>query len=65
MFEIDVTKPSDDIMKKIFAIMILSASAMMVGCGNPSADNKFNGTKGEVKLLTLDPGHFHAALVQM
>ena len=52
-------------MKKLFAIMILSASAMMVGCQNPAADNKFNGTKGEVRLLTLDPGHFHAALVQM
>ena len=26
--------------------------------------NKFSGAKGEVKLMTLDPGHFHAALVQ-
>lgn len=26
--------------------------------------NKFTGAKGEVKLMTLDPGHFHAALVQ-
>lgn len=25
---------------------------------------KFTGAAGEVKLLTLDPGHFHAALVQ-
>ena len=25
---------------------------------------KFTGAKGEVKLMTLDPGHFHAALVQ-
>lgn len=24
----------------------------------------FSGTKGEVKLITIDPGHFHAALVQ-
>jgi predicted dehydrogenase len=24
----------------------------------------FSGAKGEVKLMTLDPGHFHAALVQ-
>ncbi len=24
----------------------------------------FSGAKGEVKLITLDPGHFHAALVQ-
>jgi Predicted dehydrogenases and related proteins len=28
----------------------------------PSA--KFTGAKGEVKLMTLDPGHFHAALIQ-
>ena len=26
--------------------------------------NKFTGAKGEVRLMTLDPGHFHAALVQ-
>jgi predicted dehydrogenase len=25
---------------------------------------KFTGAKGEVKVMTLDPGHFHAALVQ-
>jgi predicted dehydrogenase len=25
---------------------------------------EFTGAKGEVKLITLDPGHFHAALVQ-
>lgn len=25
---------------------------------------KFTGAQGEVKLITLDPGHFHAALVQ-
>jgi predicted dehydrogenase len=25
---------------------------------------KFTGAKGEVQLITLDPGHFHAALVQ-
>ena len=35
-------------------------------CGtNTPAGEGFNGTPGEVKLLTLDPGHFHAALVQM
>ena len=26
--------------------------------------NKFSGAAGEVRLITLDPGHFHAALVQ-
>ena len=37
---------------------------MGMGCKSESK-GKFNGSKGEVKLLTLDPGHFHAALVQM
>jgi predicted dehydrogenase len=27
-------------------------------------EKRSTGTKGEVKLMTLDPGHFHAALVQ-
>jgi hypothetical protein len=26
--------------------------------------NGFTGDKNEVKIITLDPGHFHAALVQ-
>jgi predicted dehydrogenase len=26
--------------------------------------SKFSGANGEVKLMTLDPGHFHAALIQ-
>src|SRR5665648_1134014 len=29
-----------------------------------NATSKFSGAKGEVKLMTLDPGHFHAALIQ-
>lgn len=28
------------------------------------AEMVFTGAKGEVKLMTLDPGHFHAALIQ-
>ena len=30
----------------------------------PAKNAPFTGAKGEVKLITLDPGHFHAALVQ-
>jgi len=26
--------------------------------------NMFTGKKNEVRLMTIDPGHFHAALVQ-
>ena len=51
-------------MKKTF-IMAALASLAMVGCTEAPKKEGFNGTKGEVKLLTLDPGHFHAALVQM
>jgi predicted dehydrogenase len=43
---------------------LLSACA---GGGPKTAEKatpKFTGVKGEVKLMTLDPGHFHAALVQ-
>ena len=29
-----------------------------------TSTNKFTGAAGEVKLMTLDPGHFHAALIQ-
>jgi predicted dehydrogenase len=44
--------------------------ALLTSCSNgkkssPQAGSKpFTGAKGEVKLITLDPGHFHAALVQ-
>lgn len=44
--------------------------ALLTSCGNGSKSTqqavtkKFTGEKGEVRLITLDPGHFHAALVQ-
>ncbi|HEV56797.1 MAG TPA: oxidoreductase, partial [Phycisphaerales bacterium] len=34
---------------------------MTTSCTGPG---RFTGAQGEVKLMTLDPGHFHAALVQ-
>jgi predicted dehydrogenase len=30
----------------------------------PTAPKKLKGAPGEIRLMTLDPGHFHAALVQ-
>ena len=53
-------------MKKNLIFMTTMALALSA-CGGAiaPAGGGFNGTKGEVKLLTLDPGHFHAALVQM
>ena len=34
------------------------------GEGMPAAKTNFTGARNEVRLMTLDPGHFHAALVQ-
>ncbi len=51
-------------MRKIFALFLSVAVVGAVGCGK-TVKGKFSGAKNEVKLLTLDPGHFHAALVQM
>ncbi len=45
------------------------ALILMTSCGNggqnkSAGKQEFTGAKGEVKIITLDPGHFHAALVQ-
>ena len=53
------------------SIMVLLSAIILNSCENGTNDKqetksstKFTGAKGEVKLITLDPGHFHAALVQ-
>ena len=56
-------------MKNILAYVLSAGLITMAGCGTKqqtSTEQKsmFTGAKGEVKLITLDPGHFHAALVQ-
>lgn len=57
-------------MKKI-SLIVLLFTVIFTACsggGKKSEATKsnamFTGAKGEVKLMTLDPGHFHAALVQ-
>ena len=50
-------------MKKVFAMLVAVAAIALTGCGEATPKKQFDGSKGEVKLLTLDPGHFHAALV--
>ncbi len=38
---------------------------LVISCSNNNeSKKKFTGADNEVKLMTLDPGHFHAALVQ-
>lgn len=47
--------------------LVFSMAALLVGasCSTKKEEAKgFTGAPGEVKLITLDPGHFHAALVQ-
>ncbi|MBR4995661.1 MAG: Gfo/Idh/MocA family oxidoreductase [Alistipes sp.] len=47
-------------------MITVGVAALMASCGERAAKSQnFDGSKGEVTLLTLDPGHFHAALVQM
>jgi predicted dehydrogenase len=53
-------------------VSVIAVAALLFACTGkgPRQTNKenpmtkFTGAKGEVKLMTLDPGHFHAALVQ-
>ncbi len=47
-------------MQKIFGAILL---LVIAGCNNPSQKIKESDI-ATVKLITLDPGHFHAALVQ-
>ncbi|MGE5393807.1 MAG: putative oxidoreductase C-terminal domain-containing protein [Candidatus Saccharibacteria bacterium] len=53
-------------------VSVIAVAALLTACTGKApktadekkAMTKFTGAKGEVKLMTLDPGHFHAALVQ-
>jgi predicted dehydrogenase len=57
-------------MRKTFIWTLSAFALLMAGCGNQQKsqqtekENMFTGATGEVKIITLDPGHFHAALVQ-
>jgi len=48
----------------ITAILFTSCSGDQKSKSTAGNESKFIGSKGEVKIMTLDPGHFHAALVQ-
>lgn len=55
-------------MKNLKIWACIAGMGVMHACSSPAEKNKdtrmFTGASGEVKLITLDPGHFHAALVQ-
>lgn len=54
--------------KKVIPVLVLATIfSACAGGGQKTAEKaipKFTGAKGEVKLMTLDPGHFHAGLIQ-
>lgn len=49
-----------------YFILIILLSVLSYSCSNSDSEgeNVFTGAPNEVKLMTVDPGHFHAALVQ-
>ena len=57
-------------MRKTFIWTLSAFTLLIAGCGTQQKsqqtekENMFTGATGEVKIITLDPGHFHAALVQ-
>lgn len=50
--------------KLIFIVSTLLLLLFLSYTISKDPNKKFTGAKHEVKLMTLDPGHFHAALVQ-
>jgi hypothetical protein len=49
------------------AIPFLSIAILFFACNTAKTQSKgmkLSGASKEIKLITLDPGHFHAALVQ-
>lgn len=53
------------IRKLIMLHLFFFAAIVVISCSKgKDSGMKFTGAANEVKLMTLDPGHFHAALVQ-
>lgn len=48
----------------VFTVLLSACSGGSQKSETQESKTMFTGAKGEVKLMTLDPGHFHAALVQ-
>lgn len=48
----------------VYSLFLIGFVACSVPRKTPDKKQKFTGGKGKVKLMTLSPGHFHAALVQ-
>lgn len=69
IFQLNLIKKVKNLSPKRF-VYILILPMIFYSCSgsettdNPAPDNQFTGADGEVKLMTVDPGHFHASLVQ-
>lgn len=50
---------------KISHLLIPFFFFTVISCDQEVSDTEFSGADDEVKLITLNPGHFHAGLVQM
>jgi len=48
----------------VFIVVLAMLTMTAIHSCNTDQKATFTGAEGEVKLVTLDPGHFHAALVQ-
>ncbi len=51
----------------LFTATVLFTFILLISCNHDSSDNRsqdFTGTDHEIRIMTLNPGHFHAALVQ-
>jgi len=51
-------------MKKVYIVALSLLTMTAIHSCTTGKKSKFTGADGEIKLITLDPGHFHAALVQ-
>lgn len=50
---------------KIQYLIMIPLVLIAVSCNQEDAETEFTGADGEVRIMTLNPGHFHAGLVQM
>ena len=53
-------------MKKPIIFILFVNVILMLSCAGKKSDSQpvFTGKDGEVKLVVLNPGHFHASLLQ-
>jgi predicted dehydrogenase len=58
------TEPVEGAFMKTTYLLIIGTMLLSMGCKTSALAQTENNTRAAVRLITLDPGHFHAALVQ-